>query len=172
MKNHYFLGFCLVILLSLNGCGNASNAEAETETTATEEAAPTHNTLTAEEKAAGWTLLFDGQSMDQWRLFKKDTLAGWAIVDGEMQALGEAGLEGAGSDIVTKKQYKNFELSLDWKISPEGNSGIFFNVVEDEDLNAVYQSGPEYQLIDDVGFPMKLEDWQKTAANYGMHLAP
>lgn len=172
MKNQYLLGFCLAFLLGMNGCGNTATTGTETEATTTEVVAPANNTLTAEEKAAGWELLFDGQSMDKWRLFKKDTLAGWAVVDGEMNALGEAGLEGAGSDIVSKKQYQNFELSLDWKISVAGNSGIFFNVVEDEDLNAVYQSGPEYQLIDDEGFPAELEDWQKTAANYGMHLAP
>ena len=167
MKNQHLLGMLIVLLLSLGSC---TTTPTETEETTPPETVD--NTLTEEEKAAGWELLFDGKSMDKWRIFKMDTLAGWAIADGEMQALGEAGLEGAGSDIITKDTFTNFELSLEWKISVAGNSGIFFNVVEEEGLTAVYQSGPEYQLIDDIGFPQELEDWQKTAANYGMHNAP
>ncbi len=169
MKQTIFLLLCT--LCFLGACTPAAEEQAADSVEETTLEQVTDNALTAAEKAEGWQLLFDGKSMDQWRLYKKDTLAGWAINNGEMQALGEAGLEGAGSDIITKAQFTNFELSLDWKISPEGNSGIFFNVVEDDDLTAVYQSGPEYQLIDDEGFPMKLEDWQKTGANYAMHLA-
>lgn len=154
-------------------CEETDTQQAETPEAITKEVPkPVHNTLSEADKKAGWKLLFDGKSMDQWRLFKKDTLAGWAIQNGEMQALGTGGLNGKGSDIITKETFSNFELSLEWKISPEGNSGIFFNVVEDEDLNAVYESGPEYQLIDDIGFPQKIEDWQMTAANYAMHPAP
>jgi len=130
---------------------------------------PQQNVLTPEEIQEGWILLFDGQTMDQWRIYKSDTLFGWEVKDGEMVALGTAGLEGLGSDIISKEQYENFELSLDWKVSAAGNSGIFFNVIESPDLTAVYQSGPEYQLIDDIGFPPPLEDWQKSGANYAMH---
>lgn len=166
----YFL-LCTLVF----SCGESAPEQKEnpTETTSTETIEePQHNALSEAEKAAGWELLFDGESMDKWRLFKQDTLAGWAIADGEMQALGTGGLNGRGSDIITKKTYENFELSLEWKISPKGNSGIFFNVVESDDLHAVYESGPEYQLIDDIGFPEKIEAWQMTAANYAMHTAP
>lgn len=167
----------LLVVLGLFACNSSTPApvddKKESNTTATAPSpSPKNNTLSEAEKATGWELLFDGQNMDKWRQFKQDSLSGWAIQNGEMQALGTGGLNGKGADIISKDTFSNFEFSLDWKISPEGNSGIFFNVIEDEDLNAVYESGPEYQLIDDIGFPQELEDWQKTAANYAMHTAP
>ncbi|GJM34164.1 MAG: glycosyl hydrolase [Saprospiraceae bacterium] len=167
--------FYLLLSISLWACqsGENQNSESSTETEAeneAEEMAPAaDNTLTDAEKAEGWQLLFDGKSMDQWRLYGKDNLAGWAIVDGEMQALGEAGPEGLGADIITKEEFENFELSLEWKISDAGNSGIFFNVVEAPEYKTVYATGPEYQLVDDIGFPSPLEDWQTSGANYAMH---
>jgi Domain of Unknown Function (DUF1080) len=71
------------------------------------------------------------------------------------------------ADLITLDQYQDFELSVEWKISKAGNSGIMYHVTEEFD--APYKSGPEYQIIDDEGFPEKLEDWQKTGANYAMH---
>ena len=130
------------------------------------EATPTQNTLTDDEKAAGWTLLFDGKTTNGWHVYNQQGVSGWDVKDGELIALGK---DGGGKDIVTDQEFDNFELSLEWKISPAGNSGIFFNVLEDTAYGAVYETGPEYQLIDDVGFPEKLEDWQKSAANYAMH---
>lgn len=126
----------------------------------------TDNQLTEVEKAEGWELLFDGKSMNQWRVYRKDSLYGWTIKDGEMMAGGQQ-----NADIITKEQYDNFEIQLDWKVATAGNSGIFFNVVEADSLNAVYESGPEYQLIDDYTWPDPLEDWQKSGANYAMHTA-
>ena len=74
------------------------------------------------------------------------------------------------ADLMTKDQYENFDLSVDWKISPKGNSGILYMVTEDNPYS--HLSGPEYQIIDDKNFPEKLEDWQHTAANYAMDPAP
>ncbi|HYK57710.1 MAG TPA: DUF1080 domain-containing protein, partial [Flavisolibacter sp.] len=74
------------------------------------------------------------------------------------------------ADLITTGQYENFDLSFDWKISPQGNSGVMYLVTEE--FPAAYLSGPEYQLIDDLNFPSKLEDWQKTGANYAMDAAP
>ena len=127
------------------------------------------NTLTDQERSEGWTLLFDGISMDLWRNYNENSLSGWIIEEGSLKALGLGG--DLGGDIITKEQYENFELSLDWKISPGGNSGILYLVKEDTAFGAVYESGPEYQLIDDEGFPAPLEEWQKTGANYAMHNA-
>ena len=79
---------------------------------------------------------------------------------------------GLGSDhcgeIITLNQFQNFELYLEWKVSPESNSGIFYHVQEGL-TNAIYESGPEYQLIDDNGWPDNLEAWQRSGANYGMN---
>lgn len=131
-----------------------------------ESAAAGPNDLTGVEKALGWTSLFDGSNMDRWRLYNGKGMEGWEIRDGVMVALG---LEGRSADAITVDTFRNFELRLEWNISKGGNSGIFYNVREAEGLTAVFQSGPEYQLIDDDGFPYPLEEWQKTAANYAMH---
>ena len=175
MKNRLYLFFCLFTLIlvthSCNSNTNSNETDENQPVAAVEPITPVDNQLTEAEIAEGWQLLFDGKSVDKWRIFKRDTLAGWAVNDGELIALGEAGLEGAGADIITKEQFENFELTVDWKVSEAGNSGIFFNVVESEDYKSVYETGPEYQLIDDIGFPQALEDWQKSGANYAMHPA-
>jgi len=116
-----------------------------------------------------WIVLFDGSNTDAWKGFKKDSLpAGWDIHNGFFITTGEGG--DLGGDVITKQIFEDFKLSLEWKISDGGNSGVFFGVIEG-DNPTVYASGPEYQLIDDLGFAYPLEDWQKTAANYGVHIA-
>ena len=142
------------------------------------EKVPEHNTLTKAEIDEGWTLLFDGKTLDGWRSFQEEGIQGWVVEDGTLKSLGE-GTEATG-DIITEGQYENFELKLDWKISPQGNSGILYLVQEDT-FKRVFETGPEYQLLDDVGFPpyyiddkgdtIPVLDSQKTAANYAMHVA-
>lgn len=129
-------------------------------------ASPAPNTLTREETAAGWRLLFDGKTTKGWHTFGRDRVVGWEVTNGELIALGQGGDH--ANDIVTDGEFENFELAVDWKLTPRANSGIFFNVVE-KGYEEVYATGPEYQLIDDDGWPDKLEDWQHTAANYAMH---
>lgn len=122
------------------------------------------NKLSKTEEKAGWKLLFDGKTLNGWHNYNAKGIKGWEVKDGQMIALSQG-----SNDIVSDEEYENFELTLEWKVSPGGNSGIFFNVVESPKYEAVYVTGPEYQLIDDVGFPEKLEDWQKSGANYAMH---
>ncbi len=123
------------------------------------------NTLTPAEKTAGWQLLFDGKTTTGWRSFNSDTLkGGWAVQDGMLVNTG------GGGDIVYDKPFADFELSLEWKIEAEGNSGIFYHVLEGPEFHGPPETGPEYQLIDDTGYPGKLEEWQKTGADYAMHL--
>jgi hypothetical protein len=131
--------------------------------------APLNNVLTEAEKAEGWKLLFDGKTLDGWRDYNGDSLtAPWVVEDGCIRA------KGSGSDasgyIVTDTIYENFELAWDWKIAEGGNSGMLYHVVENPKFKVPYVTGPEYQLIDDFGFPEPLEDWQKTAADYAMHV--
>jgi len=124
------------------------------------------NMLSAREKEEGWILLFNGKNLEGWRGFKMDTVPdNWTVEDHCMVCLGK-GSDMKG-DIITTRKYQNFDLKLEWKISTAGNSGIFFHVVEDDYLTT-YATGPEYQLIDDLGYPEKLEDWQTTGANYAM----
>ncbi|MCF8227361.1 MAG: DUF1080 domain-containing protein [Bacteroidales bacterium] len=113
--------------------------------------------------------LFNGAHADQWRGFQSDSLpANWVVQDSSLVTLGHGG--DLGGDIITKKTYEDFDLSLEWAISEGGNSGIFFHVLENH-YPTVYATGPEYQLIDDIGFPHELEEWQKTGANYAIHNA-
>lgn len=128
------------------------------------------NTLTPAEKKAGWKLLFDGKKMAGWRMYKNKTSTSWEVNNGVLHCKGnETDKTDKRSDLITINQYSNFELSIEWAISKAGNSGIMYHVTEAYD--AAYLSGPEYQLIDDEGFPEKLEDWQKTGADYAMHTA-
>ncbi len=127
-----------------------------------------HNTLTQDEIAGGWELLFDGETLNGWRDYNGEQLtAPWFAEEGMIQAKGEGADE--HGYIVTDKIYENFELVWDWKIADGGNSGVLYHVVENPKFTVPYVTGPEYQLIDELNFPQPLEDWQKTAADYAMH---
>lgn len=159
----------LLLLLIFQACGPAaSSGEATSDSGESTSAITGDNRLSQAEIDEGWQLLFDGTSMDQWRLYGYDTLTGWSVADGEMVALGQGGPDGHGADIITKDTYGNFDLSLEWKIAEAGNSGIFFNVVEADQYATVYHTGPEYQLLDDIGFPGELDPTQHSGANYAM----
>jgi len=126
------------------------------------------NTLSEEEIKDGWTLLFDGKSMEGWRDYNGDSLTGpWKAEKGTLTSLG-LGSDSTGY-IVTKEEYGNFVLTFDWKIGEGGNSGFFYHVVERPGFKVPYVTGPEYQVLDDIGFPQKLEEWQKTGADYAMY---
>lgn len=129
------------------------------------------NTTTKEAPANEWISLFDGTKADGWRGFNMETLPeGWVVEDGTLKSLGKGGDIG-GDIIYGKKEFEDFELYLEWKISKGGNSGIFYHVVEGEQYNAPYENAPEYQLIDDLEFGHPLEDWQQLAADYAMYPA-
>lgn len=133
-----------------------------------------HNTLTKQEVADGWQLLFDGETTNGWRNFNSEnTELAWHVVDGCLQANGVG--DDANGYIVTDKEYENFILSWDWKLSKGGNSGMLYHVVESPRFKVPYVTGPEYQLIDVEGWeeahaPTKLEEWQKIGVDYAMHL--
>ena len=124
------------------------------------------NTLSQKEIDEGWELLFDGKTLDNWKTFNAGAVTGWKIIDGVLCNSGVG--SDHGGDIITKKEYGDFELYLEWKVDSQSNSGIFYHVQEGL-TNAIYESGPEYQLIDDKGWPTQLEDHQYSGANYGMN---
>ena len=112
--------------------------------------------------APGWTMLFDGTSLEHFRGFKKQTMpGGWEIVDGNLT------LTGSGGDIITREQYDNFEFELQWRVEEGGNSGIFFNVTEDKDY--VWQTGPEMQILDDERHQDGKNPLTSAGSNYGLH---
>lgn len=102
------------------------------------------NELTAAEAAAGWRLLFDGESLEQWRSYQQQELdPGWQVENGCLARVAWAG------DIITREQFADFELSLEWRISPAGNSGIFIR--GDEAGDSIHHSGMEMQILDNAG---------------------
>jgi hypothetical protein len=123
--------------------GPAAPVEAEPVAPAT----PAANTLTAEEQAAGWKLLFNGTDLTGWRGYKKDKPgATWVVEDGTL-----ALTAGGAGDLITAEGYGPFELSLEWKISPNGNSGIIYLINEVENATNTYNTGPEMQVLDNDG---------------------
>jgi hypothetical protein len=111
--------------------------------------------------------LFNGKNLDGWRFYKDKENNSWEVAaDGSLHCKPFDGNE-KRANLITTEQYENFELNWEWKISAQGNSGVMFRVTEEYD--EPYLSGPEYQLLDDVGYPGKIEDWQKTGADYAMY---
>jgi Domain of Unknown Function (DUF1080) len=118
------------------------------------------NTLTAKEKAEGWRLLFDGATTAGWRGFRQTTIpAGWKAIDGSLTRIGP------GGDIVTVDEFGDFELTVEWKLAPNGNSGIFYRVTEDDEV--MWHTAPEYQLIDS-GYKEPLKPAQYAGSNYDL----
>lgn len=116
------------------------------------------NTLTPEEKAAGWQLLFDGSSLKGWHKYGTDSIGkAWEINDNSIHlAVSDKKDWQAknGGDIISANEYANFHLKLDWRIAKDGNSGIIFNVHEDPNqYKYPWMTGPEMQVLDNNGHP-------------------
>jgi Domain of Unknown Function (DUF1080) len=121
------------------------------------------NMVSAREAPGTWRPLFDGKTTDGWRGFlAKQMPDGWKVVDGALTRVDKAG------DIVTTDEFADFELTMDWKIAKGANSGIFYRVVENETDKSMWMVAPEYQIIDDKGYPAELKDTQHTGANYDL----
>ncbi len=137
------------------------------------------NTLTAEEKAAGWRMLWDGRTSDGWRSAHGPdfpTGGGWEMKNGELVINESGGAESkTAGDIITRDKYSNFELQLDFKITPGANSGIKTFVDPELNKGAGSAIGPEFQILDDVRHPdAKLgRDGNRTIGSlYDMKTAP
>ncbi len=141
-------------------CAPAGNSVPDTGT-----ATSTSTTLTAQQKAAGWRSLFDGTGTAAWREYKSQNFPpGWRIVDGVLTKTDSVG------DIITKDQFGNFELALDWMISSGGNAGIFYRGTEEYDH--IYWSAPEYQILDDAVHPDGKSRLTSAGAAYSLYPSP
>ncbi len=125
-----------------------------------------HNILSDQENKDGWKLLFDGSSTKGWHIFNKGEIASaWSADSGKLVCNPHAKNVKHG-DLVTDKEYENFDLSFEWKISKAGNSGVFINVQERPDLGTTFSTGPEYQLLDDKNMePEYLKEISHRAAS-------
>jgi hypothetical protein len=124
------------------------------------------NRLTPEEKAAGWKLLFDGETSEGWRGFKKKTFPtnGWVVADGWLHCLGKK-----GGDVISDGEYDQFELEWDWKLARGGNSGLKYFILESRN-SAI---GHEYQMLDDQLHPdAKLGQGKRVTASFYDVLKP
>ena len=127
------------------------------------------NTLTQSEEKVGWTLLFNGESLEGWRGYNMPAAPGsWRAEDGMLKIINEGGAESA-EGIITEKKYNAFALSLEFQLTTGANSGILYHVAEDTKYTYPYETGTEYQVIDHEGWPDPLEGWQICGANYAMH---
>lgn len=121
--------------------------------------------LHASQGPGEWRTLFDGETLKGWRNYLgDDTLVGWAVVDGNITRVG------SGGDIITEDQFANFELEVEWTVSPGGNSGIFFRATEDTDR--IYHNAPEMQVLDDAEHPDGTSLLTSAGADYGLHPVP
>lgn len=124
--------------------------------------------LTEAQKKEGWVPLFDGQSMKGWRIFKNNENASWEVKDGALHCIAFDNRKiKEHTDLLTVEQYGNFELVLEWKIAPHANSGIMFRVTEDN--KEPFLSGPEYQIVDDLGYG-ELKETNTTGGVYDMYV--
>lgn len=129
---------CGAILVS--ACSSVPNEDA------TRAAGP--NTLTAAEQSEGWRLLFDGDDVEQWRGYRRDTPpASWQAQD---SVLAFVAADDRG-DLMTREQFGDFEFRYDWRISEGGNSGVIYRVAETS--NQPWHTGPEMQVLDDERHP-------------------
>lgn len=158
---HILLAACLCLTVVWAACSSATNEE-PTQSTAENTA---HNTLSDEELADGWKLLFDGASFEGWRGMGREDIpeAHWIVEEGAIRKVASGEIPTAddgqpleGGDIMTIATFQNFELQLEWKISPAGNSGIKYNV--SEEMSTAHPPihaalGFEYQILDDMGHP-------------------
>ena len=145
----------VVTLVFLMSCGQQGAKEKEQTEEASNEFVMEPNTLSQNEIDEGWTLLFDGKSTEHWRGYHTEGFPekGWIIEKGTLHVLGSGkGEAGGGGDIITRKKYKNFELSLEWIVSEGGNSGIFYLAQEKPD-QPIWKSAPEMQILDNAKHP-------------------
>lgn len=153
-----FLGRALgigILALSLGACAPSEVARS----------GGGHNTLTPAQEAAGWTLLFDGEDLSDWRGFQRsDSPAGWRVHEGAIYFDPSIG----GGDIVTRETYGDFELELEWMIAECGNSGIFYRGAEGGYSN-IWETAPEYQVLDDACHPDARYPSHRAGANYDLH---
>jgi len=156
------LSILAMMILILAACGG-KNTEKQSDEEQTQAEAVTTSANT-EATEGEWEVLFDGSSLDKWRGFKKEAadVNGWRIEEGTLTT------DGDGGDLITKEQYDNFILELEWKISKGGNSGVIYRSLEDG-YTTSWHTGPEYQIIDGDGYKDPLEENQLTGANYALH---
>jgi len=156
MKKLVLLG-CSILVLS-SSCKNENSDSEETKI-----AEDTVNN-TFEEKDDDWQVLFDGENLDEWKAFNEDSISNqWTVENGAISFSPSEGNRSKSENLISKEEFENFELSLEWKISEGGNSGIMWAVQESDKYNEPYLTGPEIQLLDNENHPDAKNGLNRTA---------
>jgi hypothetical protein len=163
MKRKSMIGLIVLTMIALTPCSALQKYKSGASGDAT-----SPNALSKSEKKEGWKLLFDGKSFDGWHGFNMKGIPDcWKIEDGIMKMTTVGGAE--SQDVITDKTYKSFELKLEFRLTKGANSGIIYHVAEDLKYKFPYETGAEYQVIDQDNWPGQLEDWQICGASYAMY---
>ena len=119
----------------------------------------------------GWQSLFDGKSLQGWHLYKKQgTMPAWSVKDGAIY-LDITKKEGRG-DLVTDQVYGDFVFQFEWKVAAGSNSGVIFLAQEQDPFKSSWHTGPEFQVIDNTGYPDKLGEAQMAGSLYDLIPCP
>ena len=153
MKKIVFFAVCCSIL----SCKKNEALSDESKQTIEKEVVA-DNTLTSEEKEEGWSLLFDGKTIEGWHKYGTDSIGkAWVVNENSihLDVSDKKDWQAAnGGDIISENEYADFHLKLDWKVSPGGNSGIIFYVHEDpKKYEYPWMTGPEMQVLDNAAHP-------------------
>ena len=103
------------------------------------------NSLTPEEFATGWVLLFDGETLNGWKAYNGDEPETWMVKDNAIYCDGTKG----GDDLMTVESFADFDLKFEWRIAEKGNSGVIYRTREGNQWSSPYLTGPEFQVFDD-----------------------
>lgn len=165
MKKIGFYIFATAAFFGFSGCGGGSESAEKLYAEIDNSMA---NTLTEKEQKEGWKLLFDGKTTKGWHGYNMQGIPDvWAVEDGCFIVSGIGSNE--EQDVITDGVYRNFAFTVEYKLSKGSNSGIVFQLKEDPKYKYPYETGPEFQLIDQDNWPDPLEDWQIHGANYAMY---
>jgi hypothetical protein len=157
----------LCLAVAVSGCASpgGSGMQPDESASAGADTGASADLLTAAERAEGWRMLFDGRSTAGWRGYKQQSMPdGWQVIDGELTRVS------GGGDIITTEQFSDFELALEWKVGPAGNSGVFYRVTEEGEES--YHTGIEMQVLDDAGHADGQSRLTSAGSLYGLYPAP
>ena len=166
--------FGLATIFVVNGCSNSP--ESSTVKVA-EESQNSLEPLIKVESVSDWVVLFDSQnqtSLDAWTGFNQEEIPEkWEVIDGLLTVSNEGDAvdknTGFGQSIVSKELFENFELEVHYRMSEGANSGIMYHVIKGSDYKDDYETGPEYQLLDDELAPSESLPHRQVASLYDMY---
>lgn len=146
--------FLLSILVLIAACESSGERDASAPSAAAQD-------------TTRWNVLFDGSSLGGWRGFRAEGVPeGWTVTeDGDLHFTTSAGDINLG--LITEEEYENFDLRFEWRVAPGGNSGVFFHVSEEGET--IWETGPEYQIVDNEQHADGETPTTSAASNYGLH---